>query len=87
MNVLETIDLSILRVEPILKENYNKTYFWILPRDPRAACAIYEIGENTKKGLKKQFGEHFFDQNYLVMHVYQVDGQGEFNGFNYLPKS
>ena len=83
MRVFEAVDLSLLQDEPALKENYNETYFWVLPKDPRSACAIYEVGETTREHLRQRLGKKFFDRNYLVMRVYQVDGQGEFNGFNY----
>jgi len=86
MRVFEAVDLSILNNEPVLKTSYNETYFWLLPKDPRTAYAIYEIGEQTREHLRKRFGNYFFDHNYLVMRVYQVDGQGEFNGFNYNSK-
>ncbi|MGA1845094.1 MAG: 1,4-alpha-glucan branching protein domain-containing protein [bacterium] len=76
-------NLDILKEEPFLDNYYNETYIWALPKDPRFAYALFEVGEGTKNHLKKTFGDDFLSNNHLVLRVYQINGQGDFNGFNY----
>lgn len=83
MDVIQDIHLALLKEEPCLEENYHETYAYVLPKDPWSAYVIFEIGEATKQSLQQRFGEQFFERNYLIMRVYQIDGRGEFSGFNY----
>ena len=83
MKVVHKTDLSILQQDPVVKENFHETYLYVLPKDPHSAYAIYAVTEKTRNSLALRYGEHFFDTNYLMMQVYQVDKKGEFTGFNY----
>ena len=83
MKSVQDNDLSILQNEQVLQKNYHDTYVYVLPKDPQSAYVIYTIAHKTKDFLRFKYGEDFFDLNYLIMNVYQVDGRGEFNGFNY----
>ena len=76
-------DQPILKEEPFLDPYYNETYIWVLPKDPQYAYAFFEVGEAAKKYLTQEFGDNFLKNNYQVLRIYQVDGQGKFDGFNY----
>ncbi len=78
-----SIDHRILLEEPYLDPYYNETYIWVLPKDPNNAYAFFEVGEGTKKYLTEKFCKDFLINNYQVLRVYQIDGQGEFTGYNY----
>lgn len=83
MSIQEGVDFSILDDVPLLKDFYDETYVYAIVKDPWSTYVIYEISEKTKEELKLQFGNYFFERNYLIMNVYEVNGQPLFNGFNY----
>jgi hypothetical protein len=79
----QLIDSQILKEEPFLDPYYNETYIWVLPKDPQYAYAFFEVGEGSKQYLTQKFGDNYLKNNYQVLRVYQVDGHGKFDGFNY----
>ena len=75
------INREMLLNEPFIEEYYNETYCYLIPREPGKILAIWEIGQQTREGLKEKFGADFFNNNRLIMRVYEVTGVN-FDGFN-----
>ncbi|MCL2001603.1 MAG: DUF4912 domain-containing protein, partial [Planctomycetes bacterium] len=74
-------DLDLLKEVPFLDPLYNETYLYLIPRDPETFFVIWEVGAASRAELRKKFGEKFFENNRLVLRVYQVTGI-EFSGDN-----
>lgn len=53
-----------------LPQNYGDTKIVLLPRDPYWAFSYWEISEDTKSKLKKQWGQNALSR--LVLRVYDV---------------
>lgn len=64
-----------------LPENYGDTCIVLLPRDPRWAYAYWEINHESKKNIKKKFGDDIFQKSRLTLRVYDVTDI-HFNGKN-----
>lgn len=66
--------------EPFIEETYGATYLYLTPKDPSAALAIYEVGEEARLHLMSRFGADFFEKNELILRVFQVTGIRDFDG-------
>ncbi len=73
--------LAVLKELPFISENYNQTYLYLVPCDPKSIYVIWEVGEGARNYLREKFGPAFFDHNALILRVYDVTGI-DFNGFN-----
>ncbi|MDR2390985.1 MAG: DUF1957 domain-containing protein, partial [Planctomycetota bacterium] len=74
-------NLEMLKEVPFLDSLYNETYLYLIPREPETMFVIWEVGEETRKGLRDRFGADFFKKNRLILRIYQVTGI-VFNGSN-----
>ncbi len=75
------IDRDMLLQEPFIDDYYNETYCYLIPREPGKILCIWEVGQQTRDQLCKDYGSEFFNKNRLILRVYEVTGV-DFDGFN-----
>lgn len=75
------IDPDTLTGVPFIDDCYNETYLYLVPRDFESAMVIWEIGEEDRVRLTKEYGNDFFEKNSLILRMYQVS-KVNFDGFN-----
>jgi len=71
----------VVSIKEELPKSYGDTKIVLLPRDPFWAYAYWEINENTRKEIQKEYGSDIFKKGKLILRVYDVTGL-KFNGKN-----
>jgi len=64
-----------------LPPGYNEDKIMLMTRDPYWVHAYWEITENRKKNLMKEYSNDLFEKGRMVLRVYDVTGV-DFNGSN-----
>ncbi len=79
----EEVELNrqMLLEEPYINEFYNETYSYLIPREPGIILVFWEVGADTREQLITKYGEDFFENNHLIIRLYEVTGVN-FDGFN-----
>src|SRR5579862_1902996 len=77
MTEQKAFDGNILKHEPHIEEFYNQTYIYALPRNARGVYVMYEVGQSARDHLRQKHGEHFFDNNFMVLRIVRT-GDGKY---------
>ncbi len=65
-----------------LPESYGATEAALLPRDPNWMFVYWDITEEKKRNMRRDYGESIFEKSQPLIRVHDVTGIADFNGSN-----
>lgn len=67
-----------------LPESYGETEAGLLVRDPNWMFTYWDITEDRKKDIRREYGDDVFEKSKSVIRVHDITGVADFNGSNSL---